>query len=72
MNWFDTNLRLSSSIVDGFNKKAKLTIKMAFGFKSENTCNMPYIIRFESYQRQNLSIDLTVKTLLLKKLMVGN
>lgn len=35
LNWFDTNPRLSSGIVEGFNNKAKLTIKMAYGFKNE-------------------------------------
>jgi transposase len=35
LNWFDTNPRLSSGIVEGFNNKAKLTIKKAYGFKSE-------------------------------------
>ena len=35
MNWFDTDPRLSSGIVEGFNNKAKLTIKKAYGFKNE-------------------------------------
>lgn len=35
MNWFDTNPRLSSGIIEGFNNKAKLTIKKAYGFKDE-------------------------------------
>jgi len=35
LNWFDTNPRLSSGIVEGFNNKAKLTIKKAYGFKNE-------------------------------------
>jgi len=35
MNWFYTNPRLSSGIVEGFNNKAKLTIKKAYGFKNE-------------------------------------
>ena len=35
LNWFDTNPRLSSGIVEGYNNKAKLTIKKAYGFKSE-------------------------------------
>ena len=35
MNWFDTNPRLSSGVVEGFNNKAKLTIKKAYGFKNE-------------------------------------
>ena len=32
MNWFDTNPRLSSGIVEGFNNKAKLTIKKGIRF----------------------------------------
>jgi transposase len=35
LNWFDTDPRLSSGIVEGFNNKAKLTIKKAYGFKNE-------------------------------------
>jgi transposase len=35
LNWFDTNPRLSSGVVEGLNNKAKLTIKMAYGFKNE-------------------------------------
>ena len=35
LNWFDTNPRLSSGVVEGFNNKAKLTIKKAYGFKNE-------------------------------------
>jgi len=35
LNWFDTDPRLSSGIVEGFNNKAKLTIKKAYGFKCE-------------------------------------
>ena len=35
LNWFDTNPSLSSAIVEGYNDKAKLTIKKAYGFKSK-------------------------------------
>lgn len=35
LNWFDSNPRLSSGVVEGLNNKAKLTIKKAYGFKSE-------------------------------------
>ena len=35
LNLFDTDPRLSSGIVEGFNNKAKLTIKKAYGFKNE-------------------------------------
>ena len=35
MNWFDTNPMLSSANIEGFNNKAKLTIKKACGFKDE-------------------------------------
>ena len=34
LNWFDTNPRLSPGIVEGFNNKAKLTIKKAYCFKN--------------------------------------
>lgn len=49
LNWFDTNPRLSSGIVKGFNNKAKLTIKKTYGFigihavgKSEK--HLPYAL----------------------------
>lgn len=35
LNWFDTNPRLSTGVVEGFNNKAKLTVKKAYGFKNE-------------------------------------
>jgi transposase len=35
LNWFQAKGRLSSGTVEGFNLKAKLTMRKAFGFKSE-------------------------------------
>ncbi len=35
LNWFDTTPRLSSGVVEGFNNKAKLTIKKAYGLNNE-------------------------------------
>ena len=32
-NWFRTKERYSNSIVEGFNNKAKLTMRKAYGFK---------------------------------------
>ena len=34
LNWFKMRGRLSNGIVEGFNNKAKLTIKKSYGFKS--------------------------------------
>jgi len=34
LNWFEANGDLSSGIVEGFNKKAKLTMRKAYGYKS--------------------------------------
>jgi len=36
LNWFSVNPRLSSGAVEAMNNKAKLTIKKAYGFKSED------------------------------------
>ena len=36
-NWFKTKERFSNGIVEGFNNKAKLTIKKAYGFKQFRT-----------------------------------
>lgn len=36
-NWFKTKERFSNSIVEGFNNKAKLTVKKAYGFKQFRT-----------------------------------
>jgi len=33
LNWFESN-GLSSGIVEGFNNKAKLTMRKAYGFKT--------------------------------------
>jgi transposase len=37
LNWFETKERLSNGIVEGFNNKAKLTMKKAYGFKQYKT-----------------------------------
>jgi len=34
LNWFEANGELSSGIVEGFNNKAKLTMRKAYGYKS--------------------------------------
>ena len=34
LNWFKAEGKLSSGVVEGFNTKAKLTIRKAYGFKS--------------------------------------
>ncbi len=49
-------------------KKINLNLIKVYLLKKQtkNTCNMPYIIRLESYQRQNLPIDLTVELKLTK------
>ncbi len=57
---FDTNPRLSSGVVEGFNNKAKLTIRTAYGLKTTNTDNMPYTIHSGFYHCPNLPIGLTV------------
>lgn len=36
LNWFEANGELSSGIVEGFNNKAKLTMRKAYGYKSSN------------------------------------
>ena len=36
LNWFEANGELSSGIVEGFNNKAKLTMRKAYGYKSPN------------------------------------
>jgi len=37
LNWFRTKGRLSNGIVEGFNNKAKLTMKKAYGFRQYET-----------------------------------
>ena len=37
LNWFKTKERLSNGIVEGFNNKAKLTMRKAYGFKQFRT-----------------------------------
>ena len=37
LNWFKTKERLSNGIVEGFNNKAKLTMRKAYGFKQYRT-----------------------------------
>lgn len=37
LNWFKADGQYSSGIVEGFNNKAKLTMRKAYGFKSLHT-----------------------------------
>ncbi len=37
LNWFKTKKRLSNSIVEGFNNKAKLTMRKSYGFRQFDT-----------------------------------
>jgi len=34
MNWFEAKGQFSSGIVEGFNNKAKLTMRKSYGFKT--------------------------------------
>ena len=40
LNWFRADGQFSSGIVEGFNNKAKLTMRKAYGFKSFHTIEM--------------------------------
>lgn len=40
LNWFKADGRLSSGTVEGFNNKAKLTLRKAYGFKSPETAKI--------------------------------
>lgn len=40
LNWFKAHGRLSSGTVEGFNNKAKLTMRKAYGFKSPETARI--------------------------------
>jgi transposase len=40
LNWFKAGGRLSSGIVEGFNNKAKLTMRKAYGFRSPETAQI--------------------------------
>ena len=40
LNWFKAGGRLSSGTVEGFNNKAKLTLRKAYGFRSPETAQI--------------------------------
>jgi len=40
LNWFEADGRLSCGTVEGFNNKAKLTLRKAYGFKSPETAQI--------------------------------
>ena len=40
LNWFEADGRLSAGTVEGFNNKAKLTLRKAYGFKSPETAKI--------------------------------
>ena len=37
INWFEAKGQFSSGVVEGFNKKSKLTMRKSYGFKSPDT-----------------------------------
>ncbi len=40
LNWFRAKKQFSSGIVEGFNNKAKLTTRKAYGFKNYHTAQI--------------------------------
>ncbi len=42
LNWFDSQ-GLSSGVVEGFNNKAKLTMRKAYGFKEFETIEVAFV-----------------------------
>ncbi len=57
LNWFRAQGQLSSGVVEGFNTKAKLTTRKAFGFGPAMPCKSPCITRLARYPNQNLPTD---------------
>ena len=40
LNWFEAKEQMSSGVVEGFNTKAKLTIRKAYGFRTFRTAEI--------------------------------
>ncbi|MDR4498959.1 MAG: transposase [Candidatus Scalindua sp.] len=59
LDYFSVKERLSNSVVEGFNLKAKLTMRRSFGFRTFKSIGLLYIIRLESYQSLQLPTDST-------------
>jgi len=58
LNWFRAKGEISAGIVEGFNNKAKLTIRKAYGFRTpEAIIPSPYIINFATSPSHNSPID---------------
>ena len=49
LNWFRAKGQPSSGVVEGFNAKAKLTTRKAYGFRTYHGLKSPYIIRLAPY-----------------------
>ncbi|MFK7856234.1 MAG: transposase [Granulosicoccus sp.] len=46
INWFEAKGQFSSGIVEGFNNKAKLTMRKSYGFKSADTIEIALYLDF--------------------------
>gem|GEM_PF-1355753 len=56
LNWF-VSKGLSSGIVEGFNNKAKLTMRKAYGFKTFENIQIACFTNSANFRNQNLPTD---------------
>ena len=56
LNWFESK-GLSSGIVEGFNNKAKLTMRKAYGFKTFENIQIACFTNSANFRNQNLPTD---------------
>ncbi len=57
LNWFRARGEISAAVVDGFNNKAKLTARKAYGFRSYRCLESPCTIRWVSYRSRKRPTD---------------
>ena len=56
LNWFESQ-GLSSGIVEGFNNKAKLTMRKAYGFRTFENIQIALFHQLENFLSRNLPTD---------------
>lgn len=57
LKWFETKGELSSGIVEGFNTKAKLTVRKGYGFKSYKSLRIALLHQLGDRQLQSSPTD---------------
>ena len=57
LNWFRAKGTISSGVIEGFNNKAKLTMRKSYGFRTENAIKLALYHQLGTSRSQNLPTE---------------